>query len=158
MDELEKGLALSVKGASRDEALSAFNGYMKEWGIAMPSVEPIVFDFGLDDFWRTGLVECWIANEPEAGYCGKYMFVFNGQTCPMHCHREKVETFFCVKGNVNVVYGDKTLVLRPGDSLKVETGVYHSFQGHGPALLLELSKPCVIADNYFENPAIPMGG
>jgi len=68
MDELEKGLALSVKGASRDEALSAFNGYMKEWGIAMPSVEPIVFDFGLDDFWRTGLVECWIANEPEAGY------------------------------------------------------------------------------------------
>jgi len=25
-------------------------------------------------------------------------------------------------------------------------------------LLLEISKPCIIADNYFKNTAIPVGG
>ncbi|MDQ1328064.1 MAG: Cupin 2 protein, partial [Candidatus Poribacteria bacterium] len=30
--------------------------------------------------------------------------------------------------------------------------------GIGPALLLELSMPCVVDDNYFENSDIPIGG
>ena len=36
-------------------------------------------------------------------------------------------------------------------------GKRHSFTGKGPALLLEVSTPCLVKDNVFENPNIPIG-
>jgi len=45
-----------------------------------------------------------------------------------------------------------------GDVLRVEVGKDHRFTGLGPCLLLEVSKPSIIADNYFENTNIPIGG
>lgn len=48
--------------------------------------------------------------------------------------------------------------MKPGDVFPVLLWTYHSFTGIGPALLLEVSTPCVISDNYFENTAIPIGG
>ena len=40
----------------------------------------------------------------------------------------------------------------------IEPWTYHSFTGAGPALLLEVSKPCIIDDNYFEDTRILIGG
>ena len=62
-----------------------------------------------------------------------------------------------VKGEVLINLAGKERVLAEGDVQKVSPGVLHSFAGKGPALLLELSMPCEIADNDFENPDIPMG-
>ena len=45
-----------------------------------------------------------------------------------------------------------------GDVLPVSPSKPHRFSGLGPALLLELSMPCRVDDNYFENPSIPIGG
>jgi mannose-6-phosphate isomerase-like protein (cupin superfamily) len=158
MDELQKGLDISVRGHVREEALARFREQIVEWGTAMPPVEPLVLDFGLGDFSRIGLIEYWIANELDAGYCGKYLFVFDGQTCPTHHHRDKMETFFLVKGRLKVELGSREMELEPGDVLPVEPGVPHSFTGIGPALLLELSRPCIIVDNFFVDPAITLGG
>ena len=158
MDELEKGLAISVTGELRDKALDEFNKQMEKWGVALPAVEPLVLDFGLGDFKNTGLIEYWIANEVENGYCAKYLFVFDEQTCPAHSHNEKHETFFIVKGKVNMEYKGRKLELKAGDVLPVDQKNAHSFTGNGPALLLEVSKPCIIDDNYFENRDIPIGG
>ena len=124
----------------------------------MPATEPLVADFGLGQFESVGLVEVWIANERDAGYCGKYLFVFDGQTCPMHHHKRKHETFFMMEGRVAVVHEGEAIELRKGDLLPVPTSTRHSFTGIGPALLLELSQPCVIDDNYFDNTQIPIGG
>jgi hypothetical protein len=33
----------------------------------MPPVDPLVLDFGLGDFYRTGLIEHWVANATSAG-------------------------------------------------------------------------------------------
>jgi hypothetical protein len=44
-----------------------------------------------------------------------------------------------------------------GSVLPVAPGCPHSFTGLGPALLLELSSPCEIADNRFRDPRIPIG-
>ena len=74
----------------------------------MPPSQRLVLDFGLGDFKGTGLIECWLANEVAAGYCGKYLFVFDRQTCPAHLHRKKHETFFIAKGRVRMVI-DSTL-------------------------------------------------
>jgi D-lyxose ketol-isomerase len=157
MDELDMGLRMSVTGKLRNEALAACARQLKAWDVTMPAVEPLVLDFGLGDFARTGLIEYWIANETKAGYCGKYLFVFDGQTCPRHRHATKHETFLIVKGRVRLTCASKTCVMKEGDVLPVPPGRFHTFTGLGPALLLELSMPCEIADNQFADPRIPIG-
>lgn len=121
-------------------------------------MQPLVLDFGLGDFHQIGLIEYWIANEAQAGYCGKYLFVFDGQTCPRHRHEVKHETFFLVKGRLVVEFNGREVGMSEGDVLPIGPGKYHSFTGVGAALLLELSMPCRIDDNFFENQDIPIGG
>ena len=69
MDELKKGLDISVCETVRREAMAKFSAQIKKWDVAMPPVKPLVLDFGLGDFYKTGLIEYWIANEIEPGYC-----------------------------------------------------------------------------------------
>ncbi len=158
MEELKKGLKISLHGVEAQKAVERVYQHIQDWGLVLPHVDPLVMDFGLGDFENIGEVEFWIANETEAGYCGKFLFVFDGQTCPKHYHKEKLETFFIVKGSVNMFYDGEEFEMREGDVLRVDVGKYHRFTGIGPCLLLEVSKPSIIADNYFENINIPIGG
>ena len=171
MKELDKALSIALKGRKAERALARFRRQIKAWKVVLPPVAPLVLDFGLGDFQKVGLIEYWIANvtlrssaslrstsEIKAGYCGKYLFVFDGQTCPMHRHRKKHETFFIVKGRVAMTYDGKRRKMGEGDVLPVAPWKYHSFTGIGPALLLEVSMPCEVEDNYFEDPMIPIGG
>lgn len=158
MDELDKGFDIALHGEFARQAAERVRHTVSSWGLKLPDVEPLVLDFGLKDFEKTGEVEFWIANENEAGYCGKFLFVFPGQTCPKHMHKNKLETFFIVKGKVSMFYEDKERVMETGDVLRVETGIMHSFTGIEPTLLLEVSKPSIIVDNYFEDTRIPIGG
>ena len=157
MDERNNAEKLAVKGAARKRALRECRAQLKTWNLAMPPHEPLVSDFGLGDFYETGLIEYWIANEIEAGYCGKLLFVFDGQTCPMHWHKKKHETFFIVCGKVRMCFDGTEREMRPGDCLPVPPGIPHRFTGKGPALLLEVSKPCLVKDNVFEDSNIPIG-
>ena len=157
MNELKKGLKVAMHGMAAQRALAPFRRQAKAWGVALPPVEPLVLDFGLDDFARTGLIEYWIANEARAGYCGKYLFVFDGQTCPRHRHATKHETFFLVKGRVRMTCGRRSRLMKEGEVLPVPPGLLHSFTGVGAALLLELSMPCEVADNEFADRRIPIG-
>jgi D-lyxose ketol-isomerase len=158
MNELTRAYRISLRGAPAQKALQRFRAQLKDWGLAMPPAPPLVLDFGLGDFAATGLIECWIANESRAGYCGKYLFVFDGQACPRHRHRVKHETFCVVRGRVRMTSGKRTWVMKPGDVFAVPHWTYHGFCGQGPALLLEVSTPCKVADNFFMNPSIPIGG
>ncbi len=158
MDELEKVLQITAKGAPAERALAAFRHQLETWRVALPPTQPLVLDFGLGNLDAVGLIECWIANELEAGYCGKYLFILDGQTCPTHWHQKKHETFHVVKGRARVIVDGVAREMREGDVLPVPPGQHHSFTGLGPALLLELSTPCVLDDNYFENTTIPIGG
>jgi mannose-6-phosphate isomerase-like protein (cupin superfamily) len=158
MKELDRAMSFTLQGAAAEGALADFHRHIEAWHIALPPVAPLVLDFGLGDFRRAGLIEYWIANEAVAGYCGKYLFVFDGQTCPLHCHRRKHETFFAVKGRLEVEYDGRRLELKEGEVLPVPAGKLHSFTGAGAALLLELSMPCEVDDNYFQDTRIPIGG
>jgi len=157
MDELGKALTKSMSGTEADRAVAAALDQIRQWGLTMPAVEPLPFDFGLGRFGEVGEVEFWIANEIQAGYCGKFLFVFDGQTCPRHHHRSKHETFCIVKGTVRMDWQGTQRLLKQGEVLPVAPGQVHAFTGVGPALLLEVSKPCVVDDNHFEDPAIPIG-
>lgn len=130
---------------------------INKWGVVLPKEsEPLLLDFGLKDFFKNGLVEYWITNDVDGGYCGKYLFVFDGQTCPLHYHIKKHETFFVVKGEIDVNCGDKKFKLNEGESLAVNREVLHSFAGIGPALILELSQVCYIGDSHFQDENITL--
>ncbi len=158
MQELDQGLAISLTGPAAAAAVARCQQQLAAWGLTMPPVPPLVLDFGLGDFARVGLIEYWVANELAAGYCGKFLFVFDGQTCPRHHHREKMETFFIVRGRVEMEFAGAVSEMGEGAVLPVPAGQPHRFTGRGPALLLEVSRPCVVADNYFADPRIPIGG
>jgi D-lyxose ketol-isomerase len=157
MEESKNTAAIMVKGAARKKALRLFNAQLKSWNLTMPPHEPLVLDFGLSDFFQTGLIECWIANEIEAGYCGKFLFLFGGQTCPTHQHINKHETFFLVRGKVELCLNSSLIVLQPGDCLAISPQNNHRLLGVEPSLLLEVSKPCIVQDNVFHDPHIPIG-
>ena len=150
---------IELPAAQRAGALAKFRQQLAKWKLKMPRVRPLVMDFGLRDFDKIGLIEFWVANEEKAGYCGKFLFVSEGQKCPYHHHEFKHETFFVMKGRVRMTVNGKTRILSEGSRLAMPTGVKHSFEATGgPALLLEVSEPCVRRDNFFRNKRIGRNG
>lgn len=142
----------------RGKALERIREQIADWGLTMPPVDPLPLHFGLSDFMVIGETEFWIANETDHGYCGKFLFVFDGQTCPYHCHKIKHETFFVVKGSIRMKVGDEERIMREGDLLAMPPGTGHSFTGVGNALILEVSMPSILQDNFFEDRRIGDGG
>ena len=147
-----------LAGDEREEALAQIRQQISEWGLTMPAGELLPLHFGLNRFRQFGETEFWVANEKDAGYCGKFLFVFDGQTCPYHHHRIKHETFFVVKGAVSMIVDGHERILRQGDVLAMPPRTRHAFTGRGPALLLEASMPCTAGDAFFDDPNISFNG
>ena len=154
----EKTLKYQLKGAQRQQALEGCLARIKAWGLTMPSAEVLVSDWELGEFGDTGLIEFWIANEEDAGYCGKFLFVFDGQTCPFHHHAAKHETFLVLKGQVRMTVDGQARMMKEGDLLTMPPGAEHSFTGVGDALLIEVSMPCMLKDNFFQDKRIGEDG
>ena len=127
---------------------------LKRWQMEMPPSDPLLMDFGQGNFYQTGLIEYWIANEIEFGYCGKYLFLFDKQQCPFHSHRQKHETFFVVKGTICMIVNKQEQLMNAGEVLTMPPGDIHSFYGLGNALIMEVSTPCLVDDNYFQDQQI----
>lgn len=145
---------VELDGPAREDALRRCRDQLADWNIPVPEDFILVLNFGLDEFARTGLTEFWIANETEAGYCSKFLFLFDGQWCPQHEHRMKHETFYIMRGQVRMVADGRETLMNPGDRLVVPPGVKHTFGGVGPALILEVSQPSVRGDNFFADKRI----
>ena len=131
---------------------------IKAWKLKMPTGEPLVLDFGIRDFRRIGEIEFWIANEVELGYCGKFLFLFEGQRCPCHYHRMKHETFYVVRGRIEMTVDETARIMSVGDVLVMDTGRRHTFVGLEPSLILEVSLPSVKQDNFFDDNRIGEDG
>ncbi len=148
-----------LQGEEREKALQEVAAVISGWGLAMPPCRPLPLHFGLHDFRRIGETEYWIVNDPERRYCGKVLFLFEGQRCPGHFHRAKDETFYIVKGTVYMQAGGREFVMKEGDTFQMDPGTQHTFAAAGgPALILEVSLPSVPGDNFFEDTRIGNGG
>jgi len=140
---------VELSGTEREKALAAIQEQVAAWGLTTPPVQPLPLHFGLNRFRETGEAEFWVANEEQHGYCGKFLFVFDGQTCPYHHHRIKHETFFVLKGSIRMKLENEQRVMRQGEVLSMPPGTGHSFTGLGPALVLEVSMPSILGDSFF---------
>jgi D-lyxose ketol-isomerase len=150
---------MELAGEARALALAAADLAFTEWELTMPAVDPLPLDFGLGEFDTIGETEYCIVNSRERQYCGKFLFLQDGQRCPLHHHNTKHETFFIVKGEVAMTAGDREIAMRPGDTLQVEPGTDHTFAAaNGPALVLEVSQPSVENDNVFADRRIGRDG
>ena len=155
MEELKKGLSISLAGPQAERALTAFRVQMKAWDLALPPAEPLVLDFGLGRIsiaWAS-----WNAGSPTR--CRR---AIAENTCSSStarnvrpaAHHTKHEEYLSLRGGLDVVLDGRSLLLEPGQLLPIAPGHVHSFRGRGNALLLELSMPCHVSDNRFENPRI----
>lgn len=154
MNEDEILAKISLQGQERETTLERISEVVAAWGLKLPDVPPDPLHFGYNDFYRIGETEFNINNNIEQGYCGKFMFMFTGQTCPMHFHRKKHETFFIVKGKVAMELAGKHYLLNQGDRLIVDQFAKHQFTALENSLILESSKPDLVDDSIFEDQAI----
>ena len=92
--------------------------------------------------------EVWIVNNPS--YCGKILVVKKGKRCSLHFHKEKTETMFVNKGQIEMTYGslDSTVrskvVLLVGDAFHIPPLMVHQF------LALEDSEIIEVSTQHFE--------
>lgn len=152
MDDILKKLELS--GSEREEALDRCRRIVSGWGLKLPEHDVSPLHFGLNDFYKIGEIEFNVNNNIEQGYCGKFIFMFKGQVCPKHHHRKKHETFFIVKGNVEMKIPDKTFIMKQGDVIPISQGTRHQFRALEDSLILESSKPDLVDDSIFEDERI----
>jgi D-lyxose ketol-isomerase len=150
--------SFELQGDARDEALARIDRVLEGWGLKLPG-DPMPMHFGLQDFENIGETEFWIVNDTANNYCGKFLFMFDGQRCPLHYHNIKDETFFIVRGDVEMEIDGKTSLLHPGEVLKMAPGWNHTFRAvGGPALVLEVSLPSIQGDNIFADRRIGVDG
>jgi len=157
--DFEWARRFELSGEEREAALSGASAVIGRWGLSMPSERPLVIHFGLGRFKEIGEIEYVVANDERKGYCGKFLFLFDGQRCPSHHHPIKDETFFIMKGMVEMTANGDTWTMRQGDAFKMMPDVEHTFMASGgPALVLEVSQPSIRNDNVFADKTIGAEG
>lgn len=150
---------LEIVGEEREAALAEAGQVLAAWGMVMPECDPLTLHFGLNDFRRIGEVEYWIVNNRTHNYCGKFLFLFEGQRCPLHYHKMKHETFFIAQGTVEMEADGRVFTMQQGETFAMEPGVNHTFAAvGGPALVLEVSLPSIQGDNFFADRRIGTDG
>jgi len=89
--------------------------------------------------------EIWLANNDPNDYCGKILHINAGQTTSMHYHMDKHETFYVLKGSLELELldtrdGEKQLVcLEEGDGYEIERGQPHQLGASIDTDIIEIS-------------------
>lgn len=84
--------------------------------------------------------EIWLCNTEK--YCAKQLHVAPLSQCSLHRHLVKDETFIVVLGYPELEIGDATFEARPGETFRIEPGVWHRFTNryaHTYVQMLEVS-------------------
>jgi D-lyxose ketol-isomerase len=117
-----------------------------------PRDEIEVVDFGFGDYRRRGLGIVVRVNEPE--YCSKWLTLLPGQVCIDHYHNFKKETFFCIKGIVEINLPGKKVTLKPGEKYTLTPGTLHNFTSKDGAVVEEVSMHDENADSIFPDASV----
>jgi mannose-6-phosphate isomerase-like protein (cupin superfamily) len=97
--------------------------------------------------------EKWIVNKEE--YCGKLLFFRKDKKCSWHYHKIKDEVFYLQSGKLLVKFSmeddlekAEEILLFPGDSFYVPTGLRHQMVALQDSELFEFSTQHFEEDSY----------
>ena len=83
--------------------------------------------------------ELWIAQEREYG--GKILIMKGNHHTSQHFHKDKKETIYCFKGEVDLILNDRVVTLKEGDDITLIPRTVHSIIGKTNSVLFEVSTP-----------------
>lgn len=73
-------------------------------------------------------------------YCAKFLLVDWGGSSSTQYHKQKDETFHILEGKIGLTLGNRTKVLKEGDTQRIVAGKVHRFEAiGGRAKILEIS-------------------
>lgn len=76
-------------------------------------------------------------------YAAKKIYITRGHRLSLQYHNKKVETVYVLSGTLHLVFGDETIVMKPGESKHIPAGTHHRMMA-GPdedVELMEVSTP-----------------
>ncbi len=83
--------------------------------------------------------ELWIAQEEEYG--GKILIMKGNHHTSQHFHKDKKETIYCFKGQVDIILNDRVVTLKEGDDITLIPRTVHRIIGKTNSILFEVSTP-----------------
>lgn len=104
--------------------------------------------YGIERYeqWGAAILNC-INRE----YCKKLIILLAGQRHPFHYHVKKEETFQVLYGDMEVVIGKQSRLLKAGDMLTVERGEKHCFSSKAGVIFEEVSTTHYKDDSFYED-------
>ena len=83
--------------------------------------------------------ELWIAQEQEYG--GKILIIKENHHTSQHYHKDKKETIYCFKGEVDIILNDRVVTLKEGEDITLPPKTVHRITGKKNSILFEVSTP-----------------
>jgi mannose-6-phosphate isomerase len=74
-------------------------------------------------------------------YVGKFIHVNAGQALSLQYHNQKHESMYCLRGEGELLLGDKALHLNPGDAAEIPPGTTHRLTAISDVDVIEVSTP-----------------
>ena len=100
--------------------------------------------------------EEWIVNNEK--YCGKILRIYKDKQTSWHYHKIKDEVMYCQEGNVKILYSynedinnlieTREVILFPGDSFHIPTGMIHRLFAIEDSEIFEISTQHFEEDSY----------
>lgn len=89
-----------------------------------PKGDRVYFDVGIGSV-------CLAGADTGGAYCLLEVGLAPGMGVPRHTHTLEDESYFVLTGELEVIVGDKTFVLKAGDTLMAPRGIPHQLQNSG---------------------------
>ena len=81
--------------------------------------------------------ELWIAEEKEYG--GKILIIRENHHTSQHYHKDKKETIYCFKGQVDIILSDSVVTLKEGNDITLIPRTVHRIICKTNSILFEVS-------------------
>jgi len=114
-----------------------------------PKADRVYFDVGIGSV-------CLAGADTGGAYCLLEMALAPGMGVPRHMHTREDESYFVLRGALEVIVGDETFVLNAGDTLLAPRGISHQLRNPGNVenhYLLVFSPPGF--EGFLKATAIP---
>jgi len=89
-----------------------------------PKADRVYFDVGIGSV-------CLAGADTGGAYCLLEVALAPGMGVPRHTHTREDESYYVIAGELEVIVGDETFVLKPGDTMMAPRDIPHQLRNSG---------------------------